>query len=88
MTLRTSQALAHDTQRRPPARSRRATLIGSLELAKSRIQIMIDKGMEHENGMLQSLIDKADARIAEIQSGAAPALHPKVRRGRSHGPPE
>ena len=53
-----------------------ATLIGSLELAKSRIQIMIDKGMEHENGMLQSLIDKADARIAEIQSGAAPALRP------------
>ena len=53
-----------------------ATLIGSLELAKSRIQIMIEKGMEHENGMLQSLIDKADARIAEIQSGAAPALRP------------
>ena len=53
-----------------------ATLIGSLELAKSRIQIMIDKGMEHENGMLQSLIDKADARIAEIQSGAVPALRP------------
>jgi len=53
-----------------------ATLIGSLELAKSRIQIMIDKGMEHENGMLQSLIDKADVRIAEIQSGAAPALRP------------
>ena len=53
-----------------------ATLIGSLELAKSRIQIMIDKGMEHENGMLQSLIDKADARIAEIQSGATPALRP------------
>ena len=53
-----------------------ATLIGSLELAKSRIQIMIDKGMEHENGMLQSLIDKADARIAEVQSGAAPALRP------------
>ncbi|WP_133489777.1 bifunctional aconitate hydratase 2/2-methylisocitrate dehydratase [Aliiroseovarius marinus] len=52
------------------------TLIGSLELAKSRIQIMIDKGMEHENGMLQSLIDKADARIAEIKSGEKPALTP------------
>ena len=52
------------------------TLIGSLELAKSRIQIMIDKGMEHENGMLQSLIDKADKRIAEIKSGEKPALRP------------
>lgn len=52
------------------------TLIGSLELAKSRIQIMKDKGMEHENGMLQSLIDKADKRIAEIKSGEKPALTP------------
>ncbi len=52
------------------------TLIGSLELAKSRIQIMIDKGMEHENGMLQKLIDIADARIAEINSGENPALRP------------
>ncbi|SFR31520.1 aconitase [Yoonia tamlensis] len=52
------------------------TLIGSLELAKSRIQIMIDKGMEHENGMLASLIAKADARIAELKSGERPALRP------------
>ncbi|PIE13187.1 MAG: bifunctional aconitate hydratase 2/2-methylisocitrate dehydratase [Rhodobacterales bacterium] len=52
------------------------TLVGSLELAKSRIQIMIDKGMEHENGMLHRLIDKADARIAEIKSGEKPALTP------------
>ena len=52
------------------------TLIGSLELAKSRIQIMIDKGMEHENGMLASLIAKADKRIAEIKSGEKPALTP------------
>ncbi len=52
------------------------TLIGSLELAKSRIQIMKDKGMEHDNGMLQSLIDKADKRIAEIKSGEKPALTP------------
>ncbi|WP_170327570.1 bifunctional aconitate hydratase 2/2-methylisocitrate dehydratase [Ruegeria arenilitoris] len=52
------------------------TLIGSLELAKSRIQIMIDKGMEHENGMLQKLINIADARIAEIKSGEQPALRP------------
>ncbi len=52
------------------------TLIGSLELAKSRIQIMIDKGMEHENGMLAKLIAIADARIAEIKSGEKPALSP------------
>jgi aconitate hydratase 2/2-methylisocitrate dehydratase len=52
------------------------TLIGSLELAKSRIQIMADKGMEHDNGMLASLIAKADARIAEVKSGEKPALTP------------
>ena len=52
------------------------TLIESLELAKSRIQIMIDKGMENEAGMLQGLIDLADKRIAEVKSGEAPALAP------------
>ena len=52
------------------------TLVGSLELAKSRIQIMIDKGMEHENGMLAKLVGIADARIAEIKSGDKPALTP------------
>ena len=52
------------------------TLIGSLELAKSRIQIMIDKGMEHENGMLANLLAIADKRIAEVKSGAVPALVP------------
>ncbi len=52
------------------------TLIGSLELAKSRIQIMIEKGMEHDNGMLQKLINIADARIDEIRSGEKPALQP------------
>ncbi|UZD91364.1 bifunctional aconitate hydratase 2/2-methylisocitrate dehydratase [Cognatishimia activa] len=52
------------------------TLIGSLELAKSRIQIMIDKGMEHENGTLASLIAIADKRISEIKSGEVPALTP------------
>ena len=52
------------------------TLIGSLELAKSRIQVMIDKGMEHENGTLARLIAKADARIEEIKSGTRPALVP------------
>lgn len=52
------------------------TLIGSLELAKGRIQIMIDKGMDNKAQTLQGLIDKADKRIAEIQSGEKPALTP------------
>ncbi len=52
------------------------TLIGSLELAKGRIQIMIDKGMDNAGQVLQGLIDKADKRIAEIRSGENPALTP------------
>ena len=52
------------------------TLVESLEIAKSRIQIMIDKGMEHENKMLHNLIAIADKRIAEIKSGEKPALMP------------
>lgn len=53
-----------------------ATLIESLEIAKSRIQIMIDKGMDNKTQVLQGLIDKANKRIAEIQSGEKPALTP------------
>ncbi|TNM63720.1 bifunctional aconitate hydratase 2/2-methylisocitrate dehydratase [Aliirhizobium smilacinae] len=52
------------------------TLIESLEIAKSRIQIMINKGMDNAAQTLQGLIDKADARIAEIRSGEKPALKP------------
>ncbi len=52
------------------------TLIESLEIAKSRIQIMIDKGMDNHNKVLQGLIDKANHRIAEIQTGKKPALRP------------
>ncbi len=52
------------------------TLIGSLELAKGRIQTMIDKGMDNDAKVLQGLIDKADKRIAEIKSGEKPALTP------------
>lgn len=52
------------------------TLIESLEIAKSRIQIMIDKGMDNANKVLQGLIDKANKRIAEIRSGEQPALKP------------
>ncbi|MBM7322874.1 bifunctional aconitate hydratase 2/2-methylisocitrate dehydratase [Agrobacterium pusense] len=52
------------------------TLIESLEIAKSRIQIMIDKGMDNAARTLKGLIAKADQRIAEIRSGEVPALKP------------
>ena len=52
------------------------TLIGSLEIAKARIQIMIDKGMDNAARMLQGLIDIADKRIGEIKTGTKPALSP------------
>ncbi|MEM6985353.1 MAG: bifunctional aconitate hydratase 2/2-methylisocitrate dehydratase, partial [Pseudomonadota bacterium] len=52
------------------------TLIGSLEIAKARIQVMIDKGMDNDVEMLKGLIAIADKRIAEIRSGEKPALAP------------
>ncbi|SEL35174.1 bifunctional aconitate hydratase 2/2-methylisocitrate dehydratase [Parapedobacter koreensis] len=52
------------------------TLIESLEIAKDRIKIMIEKGMDNENQVLQGLIDKADKRIDEIKSGAKSPLTP------------
>jgi aconitate hydratase 2/2-methylisocitrate dehydratase len=52
------------------------TLIESLEIAKSRIQIMIDKGMDNHNQVLQGLINKANKRIEEIKCGDKPALTP------------
>ncbi|CAH0336745.1 Aconitate hydratase B [Flavobacterium sp. CECT 9288] len=52
------------------------TLIESLEIAKGRIQIMIDKGMDNKTQVLQGLINKANKRIAEIKSGDKPALTP------------
>ncbi len=52
------------------------TLIQSLEIAKGRIQIMIDKGMDNSKQVLQGLINKANNRIAEIKSGSKPALRP------------
>lgn len=52
------------------------TLIKSLELAKSRIQIMINKGMENTAKTLNGLIVLADKRIDEIRSGTGPALAP------------
>ena len=52
------------------------TLVESLEIAKGRIQIMIDKGMDNKTQVLQGLINKANKRIAEIKSGEKPALTP------------
>ncbi|RYJ52637.1 bifunctional aconitate hydratase 2/2-methylisocitrate dehydratase [Flavobacterium petrolei] len=52
------------------------TLIESLEIAKGRIQIMIDKGMDNEKQVLKGLIAIANNRIAAIQSGEKPALTP------------
>ncbi|WKL47710.1 bifunctional aconitate hydratase 2/2-methylisocitrate dehydratase [Flavobacterium pectinovorum] len=52
------------------------TLIDSLEIAKGRIQIMIDKGMDNHKQVLQGLINKADKRISEIKSAEKPALTP------------
>ena len=52
------------------------TLIESLEIAKSRIQTMIDKGMDNAENTLKGLIDIASNRIEEIRSGNKPALSP------------
>lgn len=52
------------------------TLIESLEIAKRRIQIMIDKGMDNNNAVLQGLINKANKRIEEVKSSEIPALKP------------
>ena len=54
------------------------TLIQSLEISKSRIQIMIDKGMDNDVQMLKELIKKAEKRILEIKSGERPALSPDI----------
>ncbi|MCH2032585.1 MAG: bifunctional aconitate hydratase 2/2-methylisocitrate dehydratase [Tenacibaculum sp.] len=52
------------------------TLIESLVISRDRIQIMIDKGMDNEKQVLQGLVDKANNRIAELESGSRPALRP------------
>ena len=52
------------------------TLVESLEIAKSRIQVMIDKGMDNQKQVLQGLYDIADNRIKEIRGGEKPALTP------------
>jgi len=52
------------------------TLIESLKIARDRIQIMIDKGMDNEPKVLQGLIDRANERIENINSGKKPVLMP------------
>jgi aconitate hydratase 2/2-methylisocitrate dehydratase len=52
------------------------TLIESLEISKSRINMMIDKGMDNDKQVLQGLIDRANKRITEIQTGEKPAITP------------
>ncbi len=54
------------------------TLIESLEIARDRIQIMIEKGMDNKKQVLQGLIDKANTRITELKTGIKPALRPDV----------
>ena len=56
--------------------SEEGTLIESLEIARDRIQIMIDKGMDNEKQMLKGLVDKANTRIIELKTGIKPALKP------------
>ncbi|CAI8372583.1 MAG: Aconitate hydratase B [Owenweeksia sp. TMED14] len=52
------------------------TLIESLNISKSRIRMMISKGMDNKKRVLQGLIDIADKRIYEIRTGEKPALTP------------
>jgi aconitate hydratase 2 / 2-methylisocitrate dehydratase len=56
--------------------SNKETLIESLEIAKARIQIMIEKKMDNKAQVLQGLVDKASARIEEIITGTKPPLSP------------
>jgi aconitate hydratase 2/2-methylisocitrate dehydratase len=42
------------------------TLIASLEIAKSRIKIMIDKGMDNAGQVLQGLIDIATSDLLTL----------------------
>ena len=54
------------------------TLIESLEIAKKRIQVMLNKGMDNDKKVLHYLIQKANKRINQIKSGKKPALSPDV----------
>lgn len=58
--------------------SQSETLIESLNIAKDRIQIMINKGMDNQKQVLQGLVDKVNKRIEEIKSGEKPPLQPDL----------
>ena len=52
------------------------TLIESLEIARDRIRIMVEKGMDNEKAVLAGLIQMAEARIDGLRSGDEPPLTP------------
>jgi aconitate hydratase 2 / 2-methylisocitrate dehydratase len=52
------------------------TLVESLEIAKGRIQLMIDRGMDNDKAVLAGLIAKAEQRITGIRTGSEPPLLP------------
>ena len=52
------------------------TLAESLTIARDRIQIMLDKGMDNDKRVLQGLVDQANRRIEELRTGARRALRP------------
>ena len=52
------------------------TLINSLEISKSRIEIMLQKGMDNDAEILKGLISKANRRISDIISGRKLPLFP------------
>ena len=54
------------------------TLIDSLKIAKKRINVMIDKGMDNKSNVLKKLISKADKRILEIENGKKKPLFPDL----------
>ncbi len=56
--------------------SQSETLIESLEIAKERIKIMIEKGMDNKTKVLEGLVSKAENRIKEIESNINPPLYP------------
>ena len=53
-----------------------STLVESLEIAKKRIQTMIEIGMDNKHKVLQKLVNIVNHRIGEIISGKKPALSP------------
>lgn len=52
------------------------TLIESLQIAISRIETMIEKGMDNSSGMLNNLVNIAKKRINQIKTNEKPTLKP------------